>query len=165
MDRAKFKEALNGLTSEQRTALLYLENQIKETKSKSVSRYDYDEMIKKQKESIKFVINTVEYLDHMVDEINKKDISEYKKEITEITKKLREENIDEYRKLRSEVLNRNLQATKHYNSMTLNVFQYSQNVAKYTMELYKNLKNAGISVPEFVPVIYDPRKQNPHNYE
>jgi len=75
LNRSKFKEALNGLTSDQRTALLYLENQMLGIKSTYMKNSRSEELYKEINDSRKKIDEIKDELIQVVNASNMADIT------------------------------------------------------------------------------------------
>jgi len=87
MDRAKFKESLNVLTSEQRTALLYLEELIIDTRANYMKNTRAELIYNQMNDTTKRIIIIKEDLDKFIQNMN----------VIEQTK-IREDLVNEFKK-------------------------------------------------------------------
>jgi len=154
MDRSKFKEALNGCTSEQRTMFLYLESLIKETKIKSISIYDYDEMLKKHNYSVALIKKAVEHVDTIADKIEQNDVSQFKNEIIENMLTVYAAQTDE---LNRQTLYINEHATAQQKAFSNNMEKmliHLNTVTLFIIELKTVLSKQGIKINQEITDLY-----------
>jgi len=155
MSKEKFKLSLDEMSSSQRTALLYLQAQINETKTKTVSKDEYIRLQKLVSQSHDENIETYKNMCQMFEVLKNHNIDEYKREINTWLEGEHTRLSTHFDTTFSEIVKREESFQENYVNAQKALVVYQNNMIQYFTNLVSVLKKSGIVVSEKLPVLLD----------